>query len=392
MADAVAGYFVPQAPPVAPLPAALAEAFGRLPAGEGGPGYRQLVLGRVGVLPRRMRLLEREMEARHLHVEQVAQLWLWAAYLEHVRGMRADTTVEQYVRSVARFFAWANTTARVDHALRPADFDSWQKWLALELKHGATWRMRQVVAVRGFYEWRATRGIGENLAADVRGPRESLGMPRKYTTGQLRAMLAEVANQPREQIRVRDKALLLFLLSTGARREEVSRINLRDVHLGQRSGLVRLHGKGAKEREVSFEGPVVEALREWLLVREALPFPRDPDALFVGVEGIGRGSRLRPRAIERRVSRYGQLAGLREWGVHRFRVTFATAMYDDGVGIEEIRLLMGHESIETTRRYLAVSERMRRSRLAADRQHEVLGTRKTGGPRWLRAALGGGGE
>lgn len=382
------GYLVPTPPPVAELPAAVAAAISALPSGGDAMAYRRLALGRIGGVGRVMRRAEALGVAGAIAARQLAELWLWGAYLEHVRGYRGDTTVQQYLRSVCRFVEWVQA-AGLDHdRLTPADFDSWQKFLALELRHSATWRVRQVAAVRGFYAWRGSRGIGANLAADLRGPREPTGMARKYTTAQLRGMLIAVTQHRNEAMRVRDLAVLLVLLATGARREEISRLNVRDLELHQRTGLVRFHGKGAKQREVPFEGPVVESLQAWLLLRAELKFPFHEDAVFVGLEGVGRGCRMRPRAIERRVSTYAKQAGLREWGVHRFRVTFATALYDDGAGIEEIRLLMGHESIETTRRYLAVSERMRRTRLTADRQHEVLGTRHKGQPRWMQAVLG----
>ena len=71
-----------------------------------------------------------------------------------------------------------------------------------------------------------------------------------------------------------------------------------------------------------------------------------------------------------------------------FRVTFATALYDDGTDIERIRIVMGHESIETTRGYLAVSNRQRSVRLAPTRQHAALGTAPAGMPRWARALEG----
>lgn len=381
------------APPVvvAPLAPAVAEQLRALPSGGDGELYRRMALERAGGVSRVMRRAEAVAQTGAITPRQLAELWLWGAYLEMVRGFRGDTTVQQYLRSVCRLLEWAKATG-LDHAtLTPADFDRWQTHLAIVLRHSAVWRMRQVAAVRGFYDWRGTRRIGENIASDLRGPREPTGMPRKYSLPQLQGMLAATTKHRNATIRVRDIALLLFLMATGARREELSRVDLRDLHLGQRSGLVRFNGKGAKQREVSFEGPVVEALRAWLLQREQLPFGfhvKDGEAVFIGLEGIGRGCRMRPRAIERRVARYARDAGLRDWGVHRFRVTFATALYDDNAGIEEIRLLMGHESIETTRRYLAVSERMRRTRLRADRQHEALGTRNTGQPRWMRAIHG----
>ena len=375
--------------PILPLAPAVEAALAALPGAADVPAYRTQVLAEVGALARVMRRAEAVALAGQTTARQCAELWLWAAYLQHVRGYRGATTVAQYVRSAGRLLEWAEATGRDFQALEPSDFDSWQKWLALELRHKARWRLRQVAAVRGFYAWRSTRGLGEDLAADLRGPREPIGMAKKYTTHQLRGMLLAVTQERQSPMRLRDIALLLFLLATGARREELSQVDLRDLDLGQRTGLVRFKGKGAKTREVPFEGPVVEAVRTWLLQREELPFEIDAAAVFLGTSGPGRGKRLSPRAIERRVSAYARAAGLREWGVHRFRVTFATALYDDGAGIEEIRLLMGHQSIETTRRYLAVSERMRKTRLTATRQHDVLGTRPTGEPRWMRAVLGG---
>jgi site-specific recombinase XerD len=380
--------FVPTAAPFGPMPEACAAAMAGLPGSADVDAYRRLVLSRVGALAQVLRRAEVVADAGRLTPRMLAELWLWVAYLEHVRGFRGATTVAQYARSVCRFLEWATKSGADFRTLDVADFDAWQKHLALELRHSATWRVRQVAAVRNFYGWRGTRGLGEDLAADLRGPREPTGMPRKYTPLQLQQLLTASAQQRNPLLQLRDKTVLLFLLATGARREELSRTDLRDLHLGQRSGLVRFKGKGAKAREVSFEGPVVDALRAWLLQREQLPFPVEQDAVFIGLEGIGRGCRLRPRAIERRVATCAKAAGLRDWGVHRFRVTFATALYDNGAGIEEIRLLMGHESIETTRRYLAVSERMRRTRLPSDVQHQALGTREQGKPRWVRAVLG----
>jgi site-specific recombinase XerD len=384
---------VPVADPVAdlaPLDAATAALLATLPGGDDVERARAAVFAARGPLAQVMRRAEAGVTSGACTPRQLAELWIWAGYLQHVRGYRSSSTVAQYVRSVGRLLEWAERTGRDFTALLAADFDSWQQWLALELRHRARWRMRQVVAVRGFYAWRASRGLGGNLAADLRGPREPAGMPKKYTQHQLRGMLAAATAHGQPLLQLRDLAMLLFLLATGARREEVSNVDIRDLELSQRTGLVRIHGKGAKEREVPFEGPAVEAMREWLLQRQAAPFECDQDAVFVGTAGIGRGHRLMPRSIERRVGAYARAAGLRDWGVHRFRVTFATLMYDAGVGLEEIRLLMGHESIETTRRYISVSERMRKTRLGADVQHALLGTKPTGQPRWMRAVLGEG--
>ncbi|HEU0095936.1 MAG TPA: tyrosine-type recombinase/integrase [Rhizomicrobium sp.] len=188
---------------------------------------------------------------------------------------------------------------------------------------------------------------------------------------------------------VRDRSAVLLLLATGLRREELCTLQLQQLELTARRGVVRVMGKGAKERDVPFEGPVVDALHAWLNQRESLPFEHDTNAVFIALTGPTRGDPLSLRSFETMVAVHARAANLRDWGVHRFRVTFATQLYDEGADIETIRHLMGHESIETTRRYLAVSERARRTRLSADRQHRVLGTKPTGAPLWVRMATGG---
>lgn len=367
-----------------------------MPAAAGAVEFRAFALAGGGPLARGMERLEAAHARGDVPTPAAAELLAWAAYLALVRGHRGATTVALYLACLTRFFGWLADEGH-DHAkVTLATFDAWQKWLRLTLRHSVKWQGIQVSAVRNFYDWRNTRSMGPNCARDLRVPKDNPKPPRKYTTQQLRGMLQAIAGYD-EAERVRDTAIVLFLLATGARREEVTRLNVDDLELGKTTGLVRLHGKGAKERDVPFEGPVVDALREWLLLRESLPYLLDHDAVFVSLAGRVRGGRMVVTAVERRIRMAARASGMRkgQWGVHRFRVTFATLLYDGdggagGAGIEEIRRLLGHESIETTRRYIDVSERARKTRLSATAQHVALGTRNTSGPRWIDAALGGG--
>jgi site-specific recombinase XerD len=211
--------------------------------------------------------------------------------------------------------------------------------------------------------------------------------PRKYTVDQLRSLFRAIDQGPAVRQK-RDRAAVLMLLSTGLRREELARLSLHDLELGPRRGVVRVDGKGAKQRDVPFEGPVVDLIREWLAEREGFGFDFDRDALWISLSGRTRGERMSLRSHDQLLAFHAKAAKLRDWGLHRFRVTFATQLYDDGADIETIRTLMGHESIETTRRYLAVSEKARRTRLSANRQHTVLGSKPTGTPLWARLASG----
>lgn len=369
---------------VEPLAPAVMAELAQLPNGGPAAGHRAWLLAG----DRRFREAMRRVESLEMPPAGLAELWLWLIHLTIDGGSRAATTGQTYALSVGGFLAWVGAEG-VDHRKAiTADFDRWQRWLAVDRGHGHAYRAQQAAAVRNFYDWRRSRGLAEkNAAGDLRAPRPRPKPPRKYTTEQLQALFRAVAKGP-EFRRGRDLAILLLLLSTGMRREEITRLSLEDLELTRRTGLVRIDGKGAKEREVPFEGPVVDALLAWLQERESMGSDIDPDAVFLATTGPTAGKRLSMKAHEEIVSRHAKAAKLRSWGMHRFRVTYATQLYDDGAGIEEIRALMGHESIETTRRYLAVSDRARKTRLKPDRQHKVLGTKPTGEPMWVRMAMG----
>ena len=357
------------------------------------PGWRRRLFEQPGHLAAILRRVEGQAADGRLPAESMAQLWAWAVYLVLVRGHTAHTTAARYVEIAAEFLCWCAAEGVPFATARLEELDGWQKWLFLQRRNGESWRTRKAAAVRNFYDWRATRGLGENCASGLRTSRERPRMPRKYSTDQLRGLLAATADTRTAAGRSRDKAMLLMLLATGARRNELVNLDIHDLEMGTRTGIARIMGKGAREREVSFEGPLVTALQEWLAMRAELPFPVEPKALFVAISGgASRGRRISARTVEALVERCAKAAGLRNWGVHRFRVTFATALYDAGAEIEEIRILMGHERIETTRRYLAVSERARRTRLSAKVQHVVLGNERDGQPRWVANALGGRGK
>lgn len=376
-------------PPAPRLPDAVSAAMAAIPGAGDALAFRDGVMDRGGKLRAQMLALERQHAAAVFGARGLAELWAWVAYLVVVRGYPEDTTVAQYAKSAARLLAWAAGAHRDYRKLELPDFDEWQKWLFLTHRNGTDWRTNQLAAVRQFYLWRHTRGLGPNCAEHTRIARRGLRMAQKYSDAELMAMLRNCAHRPIPEMRVRDRTILLFLLASGARRKEISGLAPYDLDLQHQRGVVRFHGKGAKERDVSIEGPVVAALQEWLGVRDGLAFPIDQDALFVGLSGQ-RGLRMSLRAIEGVVAYHAQACKIRRYGVHRFRVNFATALYDDGAELEEIRVLLGHESIETTRRYIAVSERARKTRLSSAHQAKLLGQRNTGQPLWVRAALGGG--
>lgn len=316
--------------------------------------------------------------------------WLWVQCLIVVRGFRGSTTVADYVEAAARFMAWAEEERHDFRRITVRELDDWQKWLYVRRRLSASARRSALMAVRSLYSYLATRGEGRDVTRGYAAPKRVITQAKKYSTAQLRALFAAVKQGANELIVQRDRAMLLLLLAAGLRREEITELRVDQLDLAsERKGQVHVFGKGSKERTVPIEGPVVRELLRWLEARSRIP-ALCTDAVFVNLSRGGRpglsipGGALAVKSIEDTVKRTARRAGLGSWGVHRFRVTFATMLYDDGTDIERIRVLMGHESIETTRRYLAVSNRMNKHTLKAHRQHAALGTVPDDLPLWAQ--------
>lgn len=146
------------------------------------------------------------------------------------------------------------------------------------------------------------------------------------------------------QVAARDQAALGLMLWAGLRVAEVCDLDLDDVVLNERSGTVRIrHGKGDKERILALNKYARKALASWLELRLAT----GDQALFSG-KGT---SRLSTRQLERVVKETGRIAGIQGVTPHWLRYTFAKRL-ERSATIEQIRDLLGHASIETTRRYL----------------------------------------
>lgn len=323
-------------------------------------------------------------EARAWPAGLLADVWRWAVWLVMVRGFRGKTTATNYLRRLCDFAAWliAHPSAPDWRSVNLDELEDWLKSLYVARRHGKSHRSVACSAVKSFYRWRSARGYGRDCSLGLVAPKLDRRVPRRHTPAELRAIFGQLDSARNSAMRTRDCALLLLLLTTGARREEVAQLRLADVAFDGRIATVRILGKGAKEREVSIEGPVIRALLDWIDVRRKQGTSHE--ALFVTFHAREVFLPMSEGSVERTVKRYARRAKVRHYGVHVFRVTFATNLYDDGTDLERIRIVMGHESIETTRRYLAVSNRQRSVRLKPHRQHAALGTAPEGLPLWAR--------
>ena len=144
---------------------------------------------------------------------------------------------------------------------------------------------------------------------------------------------------------LRDKAVVCFLLATGCRIEETTRLDRGDVDFQKLECTV--FGKGQKERKVFLDDVSASVLRRYLATRTDTG-----RALFVG-----RGSeRMTPGGIRRMLKRIEAESGVENIHPHRFRRTLATSMANRGMNLQEIAYILGHENVNTTMRYVCVQE------------------------------------
>jgi integrase/recombinase XerC len=202
--------------------------------------------------------------------------------------------------------------------------------------------------VRSFFRFLARRhGVDNPSLKLIATPRAKPPVPRALGTGQAREVtesIAEMSDAAATQ--ARDTALFTLLYGCGLRIAEALALDVRDA----RDAVLRVVGKGGKERIVPVLAVVREAIAAWLALH---PDPRPDSPLFLGV----RGRRLDAAVAQRTLRRFRRLQGLPEHATpHALRHSFATHLLAGGADLRSIQDLLGHASLSTTQRYTAVDE------------------------------------
>ncbi|MDH5673520.1 MAG: tyrosine recombinase XerC [Myxococcales bacterium] len=242
-------------------------------------------------------------------------------------------------------------------------------FLAAGLGHQkAATTARKIAALRAFFRYLERRGeLRKNPAARLRIPKVARPLPKfldvdtaaelvespPEVTAPASAAQNERAAQARRQV-LRDCALLELLYGSGLRVSELVGLDLLDLDLDER--MMRVRGKGDKERVVPIGEPSARALGAYLAVRAHFRSGRggscDGAALFVG----RNGRRLSSRQVQHLVRRYGSHGvGRSDLHPHALRHSCATHLLDAGADLRAIQELLGHEHLSTTQRYTHVS-------------------------------------
>ena len=282
---------------------------------------------------------------------EVEDLLLWLAA---ERG-RTPSTLAAYRRDLTAYCAWLRERGRTVTEVTEADVVDWVAALQHQGKAPTT-VARSLVAVRSLHRFLAVEGrTPTDPTAAVERPRVPRGLPKALSEEEVERLLAAPAgDDPRAR---RDRALLELLYGTGARISEAVGLSLGDVDLD--ASLVRLFGKGRKERIVPLGTHATRALVAWLGPegRPAMAPARwrsrdDEAAVFLGA----RGTRLTRQGGWDVVRRHGLAAGLAgKLSPHVLRHSCATHMLDHGADIRAVQELLGHASIATTQVYTMVS-------------------------------------
>ena len=211
---------------------------------------------------------------------------------------------------------------------------------------------RKLSALRSLFRYLLRqKRVDLNPAAVVPLPKREQRLPRFLTEREAGDLMEKPFSHPVEGetpkgtfIRLRNGTLLELLYSTGVRLAEIVGLNIGDLSVQQR--LLRVRGKGRKERVVPFGRPAAEKLRSYMKARGAL-FP-DKEALFLNPQG----GRLSGRQVERMLKRGVAEANLDSETVpHSLRHSFATHLLSRGADLRAIQELLGHSSLNTTQRY-----------------------------------------
>ncbi|MDR7273335.1 tyrosine recombinase XerC [Catenuloplanes atrovinosus] len=279
---------------------------------------------------------------------------------------RSAHTVRAYVGDAVSLLGHAADSGCT--RLGDLDIAELRSWLAAQRTNGAarTSLARRAASARALTAWGYRAGhLEHDVGAQLASPRPHRTLPGALRADQATALVTapagstpateEVTTQPPTPVRLRDHLVLELLYATGIRVSELCGLDLADLDRTRR--LVRVLGKGNRERSVPYGVPAEQALDTYLRRgRPALTTPDSGDALLLGA----RGGRLQATIARRIVATYARAENLPHTTPHGLRHSAATHLLEGGADLRSVQELLGHASLATTQIYTHVSvERLR---------------------------------
>lgn len=266
-------------------------------------------------------------------------------FVDHLRQERQLSlhTVSGYERDLGKLVDYCQQTRVTDWSgLGSAQA---RAFVAQLHRHGLSGRsiQRVLAAARGLSRYlRREHGLRHDPFGGIRAPKTPKKLPRALSVEQASLLVAVEANEP---LAIRDRAMLELFYSSGLRLAELVGLDVQDLDFS--AGLVKVLGKGAKERVVPVGRHALDACREWLTHRDALRRGQH-NALFLS----NRGERIGARAVQRRLQHWAIRQGLATpVHPHMLRHSFASHLLESSGDVRAVQELLGHAHIGTTQVY-----------------------------------------
>ena len=280
-------------------------------------------------------------------------------YFNHLRIERAlaTNTIESYQRDLGKFSFFLIDAAKDFAHLAPSDVEAFEIFLKDSKMSGSSIN-RCISALKGFYRYCALEYEISNPMTESKTLKTPRRLPKALSISEITSLI-ESAKREGDPISLRDIAILEILYSTGARVSEVIGINFADVATqdleGERISVVKLRGKGSKERIVPLGKFAFVALDDYLVRTRPLLAAKNAkseSALFLN----SRGKRLSRQSAWQIVLDAAVATGLEgKVSPHVFRHSYATHLLDGGADIRVVQELLGHSSVTTTQIYTLIT-------------------------------------
>ena len=266
-------------------------------------------------------------------------------YLRYERNASAQT-VQTYEEALEEFESYLKLKDN-GLSLAMADTDLIRDWMESLMDKGnsASTINKKLSALRSFYCFALKRNLVEHDPAHcLTGPKKSKPLPQFLREGEMDRLLDDLEWDDTYSS-VRARTILLLFYEAGLRRSELIGLNNEDVNFG--SGQLKVTGKRNKQRIIPFGEELATELHHYMAVRDT-QFGAGHEALFLNDKGL----RIKGAQVYQIVRKYlSAVTSLKKRSPHVLRHTFATAMLNNGAGLEGIKNLLGHESVSTTEIY-----------------------------------------
>src|SRR3984957_9706638 len=283
----------------------------------------------------------------------------------HLQCARSAHTRRAYLGDVRSLFAFLDGRGL---GLDGLSLPLLRAWLASSAGAGAarTTLARRTSAVKAFTAWAVRRGLlAADPAARLQVPKAHRTLPAVLRQDQALAAMAAAKSgaQQGDPLALRDRLIVEMLYATGIRVSELCGLDIDDIDTAHR--LLRVLGKGNKQRSVPFGEPAADALRAWLADgRPALVAPESGPALLLGARGRRLDVRQARTVVHQTVA---AVDGAPDMGPHGLRHSAATHLLEGGADLRVVQELLGHSSLATTQLYTHVT--VARLRAVHDRAH-----------------------